>query len=509
MSVSKSPRQSLPLASLLEGVVAPERVGPEQVSALTLDSRAVEPGSLFIACRGTLHHGLDYLSQAVTRGAVAVLCEPDEDFSLEDIDVLAETTGVPLYPVDRLRERVSLIGGRFYGHPSQQMTVVGVTGTNGKTSCCHFLSQAFSPERLCAVIGTVGNGLPGALEPASHTTPDAIALQSLLCDLQQRGAEMVAMEVSSHALDQGRAAAVHFDLAVLTNLSQDHLDYHQDMEAYAEAKQRLFRMPGLQVAVLNMDDPFSERIRGDLSGAVRVVGYGCGKPFDGMLDHWLRATHILPEQDGLAVTLESSWGEGQLKCGLLGRFNVSNLLAVLAVLLEQGVAFDAALEKLSALTTVSGRMERFGGGERPLVVVDYAHTPDALEHALKALQEHVGGRLVCVFGCGGDRDRGKRPLMGAIAERYADRVIVTDDNPRTEAGDRIVDEILAGMSDSAQVAVQRRRDLAIEQAIREAAPGDLVLIAGKGHEDYQLVGDRVLPFSDRQQVEKCLAEVWP
>jgi len=235
------------------------------------------------------------------------------------------------------------------------------------------------------------------------------------------------------------------------------------------------------------------------------------QPRSGCSSGWaaISATHILPEQDGLSVTLESSWGRGQFKCGLLGRFNVSNLLAVLAVLLDRGVAFDAALEKLSALTTVTGRMERFGGGERPLVVVDYAHTPDALEHALKALQEHVGGRLMCVFGCGGDRDRGKRPLMGAIAERYADRVIVTDDNPRTEAGERIVDEILAGMSDSAQVEVQRQRDLAIRQAIREAAPGDLVLVAGKGHEEYQLVGDRVLPFSDRQQVEQCLAEVWP
>lgn len=502
-------RQPRPLVQLLEGILPPGTVGAEQVSGLTLDSRAVEPGSLFVACRGTLHHGLNYLPQAVSRGAVAVLCEPDDNFSVADIQALGETVAAPLYPVVGLRDQVSLIAGRFYGHPGRQMTLIGVTGTNGKTSCCHFLSQAFSPEHLCAVIGTVGNGLPGALERASHTTPDAISLQSLLADLHQRGADMVAMEVSSHALDQGRAAALPFNLAVLTNLSQDHLDYHDSMDAYARAKQRLFCMPGLEAAVLNMDDPFSSRLLAGLPAGVRVVGYSCNDGTALELEQWVRASHIMPEYDGLALTIESSWGSGQLKSGLLGHFNVSNLLAVLAVLLERGIAFDAALGKLSELTTVSGRMQRFGGAGQPLVVVDYAHTPDALEHALKALQAHVGGRLVCVFGCGGDRDRGKRPLMGAVAEQYADKVIVTDDNPRTEAGDRIVEEILAGISERAQVEVIRQRDRAIEQAIREAVPGDLVLVAGKGHEDYQLVGHQVLRFSDQEQVEQCLAEVWP
>ncbi|WP_428623970.1 UDP-N-acetylmuramoyl-L-alanyl-D-glutamate--2,6-diaminopimelate ligase [Sedimenticola sp.] len=495
------------LPALLAGWLEAPEVQDREILAITLDSRQIRPGSLFLACAGIAHHGLEFLQQAVDRGAAAVLGEPDENWSSEDIRTLAESIPVPLYPVARLSERVSAIAGRFYGDPSHHLAVFGITGTNGKTSCSHFLAQVFSPEHLCGVIGTVGSGLLGALETTSHTTPDAVTLQAQLQDLRNRGADMVAMEVSSHALDQGRAAAVRFDVALLTNLTQDHLDYHNNMAAYGDAKLRLFTQCEVNCAVLNMDDPFSGQVLVALSDRIQVVGYSALPDVSLEMDHWVRASCIVPDCEGMSLVIDSSWGEGHLSSRLLGRFNVSNLLAVLAVMLYRGISFAAALEKLAQVETVAGRMERFGGDEQPLVVVDYAHTPDALEHALVALREHVGGRLICLFGCGGDRDRGKRPLMGAIAERLADRVIVTDDNPRGESGDRIVAEIVAGMDHPERARVIRDRAEAIALSIREAVPGDLILIAGKGHETYQLVGDQVLHFSDREQVEQALTEV--
>lgn len=477
------------------------------ITGLTLDSRQVRPGSLFLACAGIAHHGLEFFRQAVERGAAAVVCEPDERWDPSAIQALAGTSSVPLYPVAGLSAEVSALAGRFYADPSHRLAVFGITGTNGKTSCSHYLAQLFSPEHICGVIGTVGNGLPGELESATHTTPDAVTLQAQLRDLRDRGADMVAMEVSSHALDQGRAAAVRFDVALLTNLTQDHLDYHADMAAYAAAKLRLFTDCEINCAVLNLDDPFADRVLAALPGRVRSIGYSTDVRKVPQTEQWLKATSIVPDPEGMSLTIDSSWGQGQVASRLLGRFNASNLLAALAVLLYRGTPFATALEKLARVETVEGRMQRLGGGDLPLVVVDYAHTPDALEHALQALREHVGGRLVCVFGCGGDRDRGKRPLMGAIAERLADRVLVTDDNPRTESGDRIVAEVVAGIQQPDRVRVVRDRAVAIATAIREAQPGDLVLVAGKGHETYQLVGDEVLHFSDREQVEQALREV--
>lgn len=495
------------LSQLLSGWVDLDDRSDCEITDVTLDSRQIRPGSLFLACAGISHHGLEFIHQAVERGAAAVVCEPDERWSPEAIQALADTLSIPLCPVAGLSTRVSALAGRFYADPSHHMTVFGITGTNGKTSCSHFLAQAFSPEHLCGVIGTVGNGLPGELESASHTTPDAVTLQAQLWDLQNRGADMVAMEVSSHALDQGRAAAVRFDVALLTNLTQDHLDYHVDMDGYASAKLRLFTECDINCAVLNMDDPFAERVLAALPQRVKRIGYSTDPKKAPATGQWVQATRLLPGADGMTLTINSSWGQGQLVSPLLGRFNASNLLAVLAVLLYRGIPFQTALQKLAQVKTVPGRMQRLGGGDLPLVVVDYAHTPDALEHALQALREHVGGRLVCVFGCGGDRDRGKRPLMGAIAERLADRVIITDDNPRTESGDLIVAEIVAGLNDAERAEVVRDRAEAIAISIREAAPGDLILIAGKGHETYQLVGDQVLHFSDCEQVEKALQEV--
>lgn len=503
MMAAHAQQIGITLSDLLAGWITQD-VGDQVVLHLTLDSRQVMEGTLFIACSGISHHGLEFLPQAIDRGALAVLCEPDENWSVEDINALSETAQIPLYPLPFLSEKLSAIAGRFYGDPSRSMSVIGVTGTNGKTSCSHYLAQVFSPEHICGVIGTVGNGLLGSLEDSTHTTPDAVKLQAQLHDLKMRSADMVAMEVSSHALDQGRAAAVRFDVALLTNLTQDHLDYHQSMQAYADAKKRLFCVPDLNCAVLNLDDQFSSEILDILPRGVRKIGYTINASQTDQLDGWIKAQSIVPDCEGMSVGIESSWGSGHINSQLLGRFNVSNLLAVLAVMLYRGMPFEMALEKLALVKTVAGRMERFGGGEKPLVVVDYAHTPDALEQALNALREHVGGRLVCVFGCGGDRDRGKRPIMGAIAERLADQVIVTDDNPRSESGELIVEDILAGMRHADQARVVRSRADAIIDSITEAMPGDLILVAGKGHESYQLVGDQVLHFSDREQVEYAL-----
>lgn len=479
------------------------------ISGLTQDSRAVGKGGLFLACAGAHHHGLDFVHQAVDAGAVAVLCEVGNEWTVERINTLRETLGRPLLMVDGLSGKLSRIAGRFYHHPSREMTVIGVTGTNGKTSCAQFIARVLSDDGLCGVIGTLGNGFPDSMADATHTTPDPVLLQALLHSLKAQGANAVAMEVSSHALDQSRAAHIQFDVAVLTNLSRDHLDYHGTLEAYGAAKMQLFSMPGLGSAVINLDDPFGREVLSALPAGVRSIGYGIGPAVaDGVdADRWISAVAVRSSSAGMVIEIDSSWGRGELKTPLLGRFNVSNLLAVLGVLLQLDVAMEDALERLGRLRTVPGRMEHFGGGDAPLVVVDYAHTPDALEHVLMALRDHAGRQLTCLFGCGGDRDRGKRPLMGRVAERLADQIIVTDDNPRGEDGDLIVEEILAGMNQPAKAVVVRDRKQAIRRAITKAEKGDLVLIAGKGHETVQIVGDKKLPFSDCEQVVSVLTEV--
>ncbi len=494
------------VSQLLDGLAA---VNPEQdreITGLTLDSRQVEQGSLFLACAGGSAHGLEFLPQALQNGAAAVAWEPNGDWTEARVKRGIQGTTVPLLPVPELRRNASRIASRFFGHPSRSLSVIGYTGTNGKTSSTQFLAQVLSGPGRCGVVGTLGNGFPGDLKPGKHTTPDPVDLQSILSDLSGRGAEAVAMEVSSHALDQGRVDAIHFDVAVFTNLSRDHLDYHGSMEEYGASKLRLFRMPGLQCAVINLDDPFGYEILDHLPAGVPAVGYGLQRPelLPDRLDGWIWALQVEADGSGMQIRLQTSRGDGLFHSPLLGRFNVSNLMSVLAVLLFRGIPFGEALQRLATLRTVAGRMERFGGGNQPLVVVDYAHTPDALEQALRAAREHASGRLICVFGCGGDRDRGKRPQMGGIAERHADRVIVTDDNPRTEDGERIVADILAGMEQPHRVTVERDRAAAIRAAVAEGDAGDLVLICGKGHEDYQLVGDRRLHFCDREQVRAAL-----
>ncbi|MHB1186168.1 UDP-N-acetylmuramoyl-L-alanyl-D-glutamate--2,6-diaminopimelate ligase [Thiobacillus sp.] len=468
-----------------------ERLGIS-VAELASDSRKALPGAVFAAYPGEVRDGRDFIAQAVARRVDGVLWEADHYQWDPALDV-------PNAGVVGLKIRIGEIAAHVYGEPSRALHMVGVTGTNGKTSVAHWIAQSLSQlGRKTAVIGTVGNGVPGALTPALNTTPDAIELQQRLAQYRQQGATACAMEVSSHGLAQGRVNGTSFNIAVLTNLSRDHLDYHGDMENYADAKARLFSWPGLEWAVLNVDDAFGQQLEGETRPA-RVAGYGFQR--GAVIGEKLRLS-----QAGLHLAVRTDWGNAELDAPLLGRFNAANLLAVLATLLVSGVKLDDAGKALAHITPPPGRMQTFGGDAHPLVVVDYAHTPDALEKVLATLREIVsGGRLICVFGCGGNRDKGKRPLMGQAAAQGADEVWITSDNPRNEDPRHIIDDILAGSAGKPHVEPDRAR--AIFEAIGGAHQGDVVLIAGKGHEDYQEVGGARLPFSDVAVAKKAL-EAW-
>ena len=491
------------LSELLEGLARVPAGTDLEVSGLALDSRAVSAGDLFLAVAGGQAHGLEYATQAVAAGAVAVAWEPTPD--LDEAAPALRELPVPAVAVEGLGARVSEIAGRFYGHPSADLFMVGVTGTDGKTSCSHFIAQALGGGEPCGLVGTLGYGLYGRLRQGTHTTPDPVRLQAELAEIRDQGAAAAVMEVSSHALDQHRAAAVRFDVAVLTNLGRDHLDYHGTLAAYAEAKGRLFRHAGLKAAVLNLDDAFGRELLAALPDGVEGLGYSLTPGGARAAGRWLEA-EVTSDGEGLHLAIASDQGQGELRVRLLGRFNASNLLAALGVLLVRGLEFDEALARLRQVRTVPGRMEVFGGGRQPLVVVDYAHTPQALEQVLQALREHCRGQLWCIFGAGGDRDPGKRPLMGAVAERLADHVMITDDNPRHEDATRIVMDILDGMQAPDAAYIERDRGQAIARVLAFTGPGDVVLVAGKGHEEFQLVGDERIPFSDRRHVQILLGE---
>jgi UDP-N-acetylmuramyl-tripeptide synthetase len=472
-----------PAAARLEDALA--RLGVP-LADLTTDSRHVKVGSVFLAYPGSRLDGRDHIGEAVARGAAAVIFER-RGFRWD------ARWDVPHLAVEGLRERASEIAGRVHGDPSRALWMVGVTGTNGKTSVSQWVAQALDAlGRRAAVIGTLGNGLVGERAEARNTTPDAVVLQRELADYLRRGARAVAMEVSSHGLDQGRTAGVKFDVAVFTNLTRDHLDYHGTMQAYAEAKFRLFASRGLRHAVINEDDEcgraFAARLRGT---SVAVTGYGLTRGA-------LRAGPVSQDGAGLRFRVTSPWGEGEVAAPVLGEFNAANLLAVIGALVAGGVELPRALAAVSALRPVPGRLERVRADRGPLVVVDYAHTPDAIEKALAALRPAVaaGGRLLCVFGCGGERDPGKRPLMGEAAARLADHVIVTSDNPRGEDPQAIVDQVLAGAGPGAEAVIDRQ--VAIFTAVNQARAGDVVLVAGKGHETTQEIAGVRHPFSDRE-----------
>ena len=459
-----------------------------EISGLTTDSRKVQPGSLFLAVPGLRHDGRQHIEQAIAAGAVAVAYENSDEFVC--------TASAPLLPVAHLASQLSAIAGRFYGEPASGMQLLGVTGTNGKTSVSQMLAQALNQlDQRCAVIGTLGSGMPDALLDHGMTTPDALSLQQQLAQLRDQGARQVSMEVSSHALDQGRVAALHFDVAVFTNLSRDHLDYHGDMAAYGQAKARILDQAAQ--AVINIDDVFGRQLAAD--SKVPVLRYSLT---DSNAD--LYCSDIRFDAEGISALLHAGDASAELRSPLLGTFNLSNLLAVAGVLLALDLPLAQVATLLGQLLPPAGRMQRLGGDGQPLVVIDYAHTPDALENALAALRAHVAGRLVCVFGCGGDRDRGKRPLMGRVAEQGADLLVVTDDNPRTEASASIIGEIQAGIEHSQQVTVIANRAEAIAQTIATAKVDDIILLAGKGHENYQEINGVRHPFSDIEQAERAL-----
>ena len=471
------------------------------VAGLSMDSRGIAKDHLFLAVAGSQGHGLEHLQQALDQGASLVLAEASSGWPQERICRLKHN--VPIVVMDGLRPVLSEIAARFYGHPAQDMRMAGITGTNGKTSVSLFLAQSLPEEWCCAVTGTTGNGFPGDLQPATHTTPDAVEAQRLLAGLKAAGARAVAMEVSSHALHQYRLAAVPFHTAVFTNLSRDHLDYHGSMQAYAAAKRRLFEADSLQMAVINTVDEAGAELLRQLRGGVATIACHRGGATLGA-DEFVCIEMLEQRPEGLHLEFSSSWGKGEINSRLLGDFNADNLALVLAMQLGWGVPMDEAIARLEKVQTVPGRMQKSGGGDQPLVVVDYAHTPDALAKTLTSLRAHGTGRIFCVFGCGGDRDRGKRSQMGTLAEALADVVIVTDDNPRNESSAGIIADILEGMDQPRQALVIPDRAKAIDTAIAQARPGDIVLVAGKGHETWQQVGDQRLPFSDIGQVRHSL-----
>ena len=487
-------------ALLADFAEVPAHLAHRPVAGLASDSRAVRPGELFFALRGEHRHGLEFLEAVRAAGALAVVWEPPY------AGLLPDGESPPLLAAPELRQRMGLIASRFYGAPSARLRVIGITGTDGKTSCAHFLAQALSDagHGPCGILGTLGVGEYNRTEPSPHTTPDPLAVQGWLAQLLAAGRRHAVMEVSSHALDQGRVNGIEFAVAGLTNLTRDHLDYHGTPEAYAAAKRRLFfdHRPGR--AVLNLDDAFGRAIAAESRGRTEVIAYGLGER-PARPDRFVWGDELELTPAGLRLRIRSSWGDGELQAGVLGRFNASNLLLTLAALLALDMSLAEALTRLARTATVPGRMERLSGSNQPLAVIDYAHTPHALEQALRALREHGGGRLWCVFGCGGDRDAGKRPLMGAAAERWADRVTITDDNPRGEDPQRIVRDIQAGMRHPQAAPVIHDRRTAIADTLAQAAPGDIVLIAGKGHEDVQIIGTEKRLFSDRDVARECLS----
>lgn len=501
---------SMDLQNLMVGSIVSGCLPEIAVSGLQLDSRKVQPGDLFLALAGSRQHGLSHAREAIVRGAAAIVYDPAGVGSAlaEDLRGSEPTT---IVAVPALDQELGWIADRFFGAPSAHMEIIGITGTNGKTSCSHFLARALAETAPCAVMGTLGWGFIGALRASSNTTPDAIAIQAGLAELKQQGAKAVAMEVSSHGQVQGRTQGVRFKGAVYTNVSRDHLDYHGTMEAYFQAKLRLLQAPGLAFAVINLDDAHAGRILAAVPSGVDVLGFTrrCQKtkdrrPETRSIEH-VCADNVLHGAQGLSFDLIRGTERARLAAPVLGDFNVENVLATVAVLLKMGLPLEQAAQRLALIRPVPGRMEQFvAGPDAPAVVVDYAHTPDALQRLLDSVHMHCRGKLWLLFGCGGDRDRGKRAQMGRIARLGADRIVMTDDNPRFEDGEVITDEMLAGCGEGADVRVIRDRAQAIRIAVMGAAPDDLVVVAGKGHEDYQEVRGVRHPFSDRKVVEAAL-----
>lgn len=457
------------------------------ISSLVLDSRQVTEGALFFAYPGTASDGRDFVLAAQEAGASAIVYEAD-NFELPD------AISIPAFGVYQLRNMVGFVAHEFYRQPSSELQVFGVTGTNGKTTCCYLLTQALTELGMqAAMIGTIGVGKPDGLSTASMTTPDPISLHKQFAEFRDQGVTQVCMEVSSHALDQGRVTGVQFFCTLFTNLSHDHLDYHGDMQTYAAAKQKLFTEFSSELVVTNADDEFGASLV-DTADAEFIVSYG--KLGD------VYAEEVTLHSTGIKMLIEGNGVEFDLSTPLIGEINIPNVEMLIATLLALSTSIDDIKRIVSKLRPAPGRMEFYSGVGQPSVIVDYAHTPDALEKALLSVKKHCQGRVWCVFGCGGDRDKAKRPVMGAAVEKYADKLVVTNDNPRHESAEKIADDILSGINGDVQVILDRAQ--AISLTIEQAHIEDWVLIAGKGHETTQQVNDEYREFSDRKTVQKVL-----
>lgn len=469
---------------------------PRDLKDLKVDSRDVVQGDVFVAYRGIKQDGRMYIDSAIKNGAQLVIAEKSEEWPIH-----CQIESVPVLVVENLPRRLSQIAGNFYRHPSRELKVLGVTGTNGKTSVTQMYMQLLnSLSKNCAVIGTLGSGVNGELVESLNTTPSAIVIQNQLAQFLEKNVEFVGMEVSSHGLDQYRVKAIKFDIAVFTNLSRDHLDYHGSMEAYTKAKMQLFDRHMLRHAVLNFDDAVIKQLisRLQATNAVSLTSYSCS---DESAD--IYAKHCSWHSNGVDFILSTPYGEIDMSSPLIGSFNLSNLLAAIASVISQGFHLDDIARAVTSLQQIPGRMQRVNVASDIQVVVDYAHTPDALQKTLQACDSHRSGRLICVFGCGGNRDRGKRPLMGQVAEDFADVVYVTSDNPRSENPEMIVNDISVGMKTKTPLMIVDREE-AIKQSIEDAEPNDIVVIAGKGHEQFIEVADNKIPFSDYATAEKYL-----
>ncbi len=532
------------------------------INKIRQDSRQVKPGDLFVAIRGILDDGRKYIAKAIENGATAVLCEVDRED--DKCHGSSETECQPssgwqpaqnqnIIPYSNLRDAMGFIASRFYDNPSAKLKLIGITGTNGKTSCTHFIAQLLAELNIiCGVMGTLGNGLLNTLIDFQSTTSDAITTHEELKKIVDQKATVAAMEVTSHALIQKRVNGLHFHSVAFTNLTRDHLDYHDSMEEYYLAKKRLFTDFKSSFKIINLDDEYGRRLWRECSipsknpqsiNKNEWIGYTINPNFKkdysellalssfDMMNNIISVEETRLDSQGIHAKINSPWGKGNLHCALLGHFNLSNILASLACLCVQGFEIGTLLKAATNLKTVLGRMyridrawiiasdinnrvlnnpESIDGIDKeinhlPLVVVDYAHSPDALKQVLMALRPHCMGKLWCIFGCGGDRDRGKRPLMAKIAEQLSDKVVLTQDNPRTENPERILQEIMVGFDKPGQVYLEPDRAKAIRFAVQSAKANDLILVAGKGHETYQLIGHEKIPFDDQKMAANALA----
>jgi UDP-N-acetylmuramoyl-L-alanyl-D-glutamate--2,6-diaminopimelate ligase len=471
------------------------------ISGVTQDSRKVSPGNLFFAISGLHNDGRHFIPQVIANGAAAILYDTGDDFRAP-----SEWSGytIPLIGYPELNNIISSIAADFYQNPSRKMTLIGVTGTNGKTTISQMIAQALAAKgHKCAVVGTMGEGFLPELEPTGYTTPDPINLQKYLAECLEQGADSVSMEVSSHSLSQNRVSGVEFDIGIFSNLTRDHLDYHKTMKAYGAAKAKLFLFSSLKICIYNVDDEFGRELLKNHPSSAQCIAYSID-PQTNLAISLVHAKSIQPVAHGFNVQLQTPWGQGTFHLPLLGRFNVSNALAVIAVLGALNTPFSECLALAEQFQPVDGRMQVFKKTGFPLVIVDYAHNPDALKQVLVNLRQHHHRELWCVFGCGGNRDRGKRSQMGAIAAKFSDHIILTNDTPRDESPERIIEEILEGIPKGTSLQIIKNRSTAIRQAIIQAVPGDIVLIAGRGHESEETISGQTFPLSDIDTVNAIL-----